>query len=451
MKIISEYARIKDEPQPGVSLKWSIWNDMIPTGNRSWVLFNTVSRNAVLTEHNYCQGPIEDLSEQDKSMLYQLGIIVDATRDEISEQNERFAKGKEDLSYLDLTILVTHNCQMCCSYCFEGGKEKVVVDEHTSSGIMKLLESHAETCRKLRVTWFGGEPLLAYNQMKRMSQEIIRFCNIHGIAYSADITTNGYALNPSRCKELVEEMNVTRFIITVDGPADIHDKRRPLASHGPTFQRIWNNIHSLVDCGAWVTIRMTIDRENRPYIPEFLEALACSSLNNRINLSFCRTIDINMTPEAVKTQLYNEQEWTQVEWELIQIAHHLGLWSYQFPHAAPAGGCLRRGDITIAATGKIYKCLDTVGDERWVCGNIAETSNRQVPSWYQQWMEWSPMDNDRCKHCVLQPLCNGGCPHNALYGDKRHGTSLQCPDWRANYRNQIKEIAKLYEHEKIQG
>lgn len=444
MKILAEHTRKAEKPRKNAMLKWSVWNDIVPVNSSYSVVFNTVSRNAVLAQRECFQNNIEDLSEQEHGLLYQLGILVDASRDEKAEQNERFTRGKEELSYLDLTILVTHNCNMNCSYCFEGSKESVIMNSHTMDAIIRLLERHSRDCRKLRVTWFGGEPLLAYVQIRQLSQKIIQFCNEHDIDYMADITTNGLALTPCRCKELIEELKVKRYIITIDGPADIHDRRRPLASGLPTFRRIWGNICTLVDCGASVTIRMTIDRENRSSVPDFLQMLAESQLKGRVGLSFCRTIDFNFTPDSVKSKLYSEEEWGKEEWELIQTAHDMGLWTYCFPHAAPKGGCLRRGDITIAATGIIYKCLDTVGDEHWVCGNIDELDKAKMPVWYQQWLDWNPMSDDRCRNCVLQPLCNGGCPHNALYRDKKHGTSLQCPDWRANYRNQIVEIANTY-------
>lgn len=449
MKLLSVNSRICELPLPGNKLKWSIWNDIIPVDDEKCVLFNTVSRNAILTTRNLSQYHIESLSGQDCRTLYELGFMVSVSRDEMTEQLERFNRGKDDFSYLDLTILVTHDCQMRCTYCFEGNKEKITMNASTGQAIVKLLKNYASVSQKVRVTWFGGEPLLAYCQIKRLTEELISFCRANDMVYSADMTTNGYALTPERCEELIGELMVKRYIITMDGPAGIHNHRRPLITGYPTFKRIWSNICTLVEHGAHVTIRMTIDRENRSYIPEFLNMLAKSRLKGRVSLSFNRTIDFNFTPDIVKSNLYGEREWIKEEWELIQMAHHLGLWSYQFPHAAPEGGCLRRGDFTIAANGLIYKCLDTVGDKRWICGDITVPDGFHTPEWYQQWLKWTPLNNDNCKYCVLLPLCNGGCPHNALYVDKRHGTNLQCPDWKANYRNQIIEIAKMYEKENI--
>lgn len=321
MKLLSVNSRICELPLPGNKLKWSIWNDIIPVDDEKCVLFNTVSRNAILTTRNLSQYHIESLSGQDCRTLYELGFMVSVSRDEMTEQLERFNRGKDDFLILILPYLL-----LMIARCVVHIASRVIRknnDEcfHRSSHC-KIVKNYASVCQKVRVTWFGGEPLLAYCQIKRLTEELISFCRANDMVYSADMTTNGYALTPERCEELIGELMVKRYIITMDGPAGIHNHRRPLITGYPTFKRIWSNICTLVEHGAHVTIRMTIDRENRSYIPEFLNMLAKSRLKGRVSLSFNRTIDFNFTPDIVKSNLYGEREWIKEEWELIQMAHH---------------------------------------------------------------------------------------------------------------------------------
>lgn len=432
-------------------LKWSIWNDIIDVDNGAVVVFNTHSQTAILmSASEYLT--VEQLTEDTKRELHGQGMLVPADIDERAAWERVFIEKKKDMSYIDLTILLTQNCQMRCVYCFEGAKEKKNIQTQTMGNILSFLESRIGRCRKLRVTWFGGEPLLAYSRLKKLSTEMMNFCKLHGIEYSADITTNGFALNETRCEELLTDLNVKRYIITIDGPAAIHDMRRPLQTGKPSFPIIWRNITTLVKKGAWVTLRMTIDKDNAEHIPALLDEVAAGPLAGYVGLSFCRTIDYNYTPKQISKQLYTETEFADVEWQLMQYAHHLGLWKYHFPHAAPSGGCLREGDIVIGVDGEIYKCLDTVGNSRWITGYIGpDISEKETnPKWYNQWHQWTPMKSEKCKECVLIPLCNGGCPHNALFADKKHGTESSCPDWKANYRKQIKSlITETYTNETI--
>lgn len=446
MKIIQINEIVGNQQSP--NLKWSVWNDVIAVNETRYVIFNTFTCSAVILQEDITKKIIEQLPQDVVQTLYVAGIIVNEDKDERSLFLESFCTGKKDLSYLDLTILLTHNCQFNCQYCFEGDKKIINIGHNVSQHIVEYLNTLVNTCKKIRVTWFGGEPLIAYQTLKKMSYQLLDFCKTNDIEYVADMTTNGYALTKERCFELVNEFNIKRFIITVDGLADIHDKRRPLRSGKSTFNTIWNNIIDLVNEGAWVTLRMTIDKENYPHIYKFLDYLAQSPLARRVGLSFCRTIDYNFTPKEIKTMLYSEVEFRDIEWHCILYANKLGLWEYSFPHRAPLGGCLRDGDIVISADGNIYKCLDTIGDVQWKTNTIEDMARGNVSSpneWYRRWKNWVPTECEGCANCVLMPLCNGGCPHNALFRDKQHGTESQCPDWKANYQRQIIEIAKKYE------
>ena len=416
--------------------KWSVWNDITAIDDRRMVIFNTMRRTAVLLfsgEYNTDPGHLPPATAE---TLTRLGMVVDASLNERAEAEQRFAEGKHDMSYIDLTVLLTHDCQLRCTYCFEGEKSRKYISDGTASEILRFLESMKQVCRRLRVTWFGGEPLMAYAQLRRLSRTLTDFCNSNGIEYRGDMTTNGYALSLQRCKELVGELAVRRYIITIDGPASVHDHRRPLVGGQPTFARIMKNVDHLASCGAQITLRMTIDHKNASAIPQLLNEIADAPFAGQVQLSFCRTIDYNFTPDTAKAKMFSREEWAEVEWNLMQYAHRLGLWQYGFPHAAPSGGCLRNGDIVVDADGQIYKCLDTVGDSRWLCGHISSPGS-PVPEWMERWMAWSPADNAKCSCCTLQPLCNGGCPHNALFEDKRHGSDDQCPDWKDNYKRQI--------------
>lgn len=451
-QLLQKYKTIVDVQNVDVyKLKWSVWNDKITVGDDMTVLFNTLSQNAILLSQSESQRNAWDYDDSCLRMLLQGGFLVDSEKNEREDWDISFSKAKEDMSYIDLTVVLTNDCQMRCEYCFEGAKEKKKILPSTIGNILHFLDSQTGICKKLRVTWFGGEPLLAYMQLKEMSLALMEFCKRNNIVYMADITTNGFALNNRRCEELISVLNVKRFIITIDGPKEIHEKRRPLKSCKSSFPVIWRNIETLVRFGGMVTIRITIDKKNAANVSELLSQIANSDLRGHIGLSFCRTIDYNYTPQNVSEYIYDVDEFADVEWHLIQYAHKLGLWQYQFPHAAPLGGCLRSGDIVIGTDGEIYKCLDTLGDKRWITGQIAGSNdNRCLPEWYTRWHEWTPMKSDFCRNCVLMPLCNGGCPHNSLFAEKKHGTQIVCPDWKSNYQRQIISLIKeKYENKTI--
>ena len=261
----------------------SVWNDSIDVGERGVVVFNTFHRTALLfTDEEYAIYKEGVFSEKIKLILWQLGMLVSPLRDERKEWCQLYVEHKKAMSYIDLTVLLTQRCQMRCVYCFEGDKGKHDIQTETTDDILRFLATKTDECRRIRVTWFGGEPLIAYNRMAELSRRLIGFCTANAIEYSADMTTNAYSLDDRKCRELCKELHVGRFIVTLDGTKTVHDKRRPHVSGVSSFERIWHNICTLVSEGAFVTIRMTIDKDNADNIPQLLDHIASSELYGKV-------------------------------------------------------------------------------------------------------------------------------------------------------------------------
>lgn len=452
MKIIRKNAWHSEFECSDKAMKWSFWNDIIPYSEEEVICFNTRSGAIVVfnkEEYRQCKeqpGLLPDL-------FIQLGIVVPDNTDEQLEWGIEYKQGKKDNSFLDLTILLTFQCQFKCIYCFEGEKNRDTLTDETNNSIKLFLEKRTGTFNKLHVTWFGGEPLLGVSRIRELSAFIQDFCHKHGIHYYADITTNGYALTPAKCYILVNECNVKRFIITIDGTAEVHNLRRPLLNGKGTFEVIWNNIATLVSVGAGVTIRVTIDKTNVNHVKDLIDQIAKSEIVGKVGLVFVRTIDFSFTPDVIKGSIYSVEEFAGIEMELIKYAHSKGVLQYTTPAPSPVGGCIREGDIVIGTQGEIYKCLDTVGEKQWITGHISQENESTQAEWLQDWLTWEPSIHVMCKKCKLQTMCNGGCPHNALFTSKKHGTDTQCPEWASNYKEKIRlyvtEKLKLHSHEEI--
>lgn len=435
MKIFRENIWLnRSEQHLPTQVKWSYWNDCftIPEGV---VCFNTLSGSLVLmTELEYAKLSPSNIYDE---RLYSLGLYEDVNVDEYAEWIEAYKQGKCDNSFIDLTILTTRQCQFNCVYCFEGEKPKQNLTEVVAEQIKTFLINRKGTFKVLRVNWFGGEPLLGYNRIVELSSFFINFCKDNSIEYTGITTTNGYALTREKCKTLVNDCMVKRFTITIDGTRSIHNQRRPLKNGQGTYDRIWQNIHWLIEKGAQIILRITIDKNNVENISQLIDEIANRKLAKKLKIVFVRTIEILFSPDSISSVVYTPEEFAPVEIRLIDYAHRLGLVDYHLPSRSPLGGCLRSGDITVGTEGEVYKCLDTIGDDKWISGTIDAIDQSPRPQWYQNYLSWTPDDNDDCRKCKLQPLCNGGCPHNAMFADKKHGSDILCPDWRPNYRNQI--------------
>ena len=123
----------------------------------------------------------------------------------------------------------------------------------------------------MTVSWFGGEPLLALDVIKEISEEIIEWAAAYGVTYQAEISTNGYYLSKETMQTLLA-YGVNRVMVTLDGTKEVHDTRRILATGGPTYETILQNLRAIqaLEEPFEIYIRVNFDEDNLAQIPPFL-------------------------------------------------------------------------------------------------------------------------------------------------------------------------------------
>src|SRR5437870_2316946 len=65
---------------------------------------------------------------------------------------------------LHLILLPTEKCNFRCVYCYEDFISGTMLDD-VRLGVNALIEARIPELRSLSISWFGGEPLLAYSTM----------------------------------------------------------------------------------------------------------------------------------------------------------------------------------------------------------------------------------------------------------------------------------------------
>jgi uncharacterized protein len=149
---------------------------------------------------------------------------------------------------------VTEECNFRCKYCAYSGiyeKAQIHRNRHMSFEIAKLsLDVFSRTVfsglrtRKDKITigFYGGEPLLRFNFIKRLVNYSKLISDESGQVdpWQYQFTTNGSLLKPNVIDYI--KKNDFKIMISIDGPADEHDKFRVLKGGGLTWEIIWNNI-----------------------------------------------------------------------------------------------------------------------------------------------------------------------------------------------------------------
>jgi len=189
--------------------------------------------------HNYLiSGNFNKIDQSDLDDFKKKHFLTDKSiREEKDELIKTFNRIHEKLIYNNTYLFIfSYDCNFRCSYCYEQNlqkKGKEWLDSRMSKeqidNIITILKNEKEP-EKLNISFYGGEPLTKDN-FEIISYTIEKLREI-GIQ-SVHTITNGYEL------EYYEEYLgkfLNNFQITLDGPAEIHNKRRPAIGNKKSFK-----------------------------------------------------------------------------------------------------------------------------------------------------------------------------------------------------------------------
>ena len=342
----------------------------------------------------------EDLSETLRSMK-----SID-TDDELEIMKIRHLDDIRKFSRrtMSLTINPTLACNFRCGYCFEKEHQNIFMTQEIEDRIVEHVRKSDEA-RKVFVTWFGGEPLLGFKTIRRLTAKLLTLDK----EYEAGMITNGYLLTKEVAAQL-SDLKIRSIQITLDGRKDIHDSRRYLAGGGPTFDRIVENIRNCQKIAPEVriSIRVNIDNTNKNDFVNIRKELMDMNLPN---------IDIH--PAIVQADTNDSAcsvcDREQVISLLLDLYKTHGLKYIDLFPTSRWGSCVAKNiaSIVIGPEGEIYDCWNDVGDKERVIGTLG-----QKPSNIRLHLEYlsgkSQFDDPDCIECRLLPVCSGGCQNKRL-------------------------------------
>ncbi|MEO0128578.1 MAG: radical SAM protein [candidate division WOR-3 bacterium] len=343
---------------------------------------------------------------------------------------------------LSLTILPTFKCNFRCAYCYEGVKKNKSMGIDVQTKLTKMIESGVGMLKNLHITWMGGEPLLGYKVIVTLSQKIQQICEKGGIKYSAGIITNGYLLNNFIFRRLADDMAVNFFQITIDGPREIHDGRRPLSTGRGSFDRIINNLTKIAESKKdkkriKIVVRVNIDKSNSDCADRLLDILAGMKLKDLLTIvpapieavsSTCADItDVCLSP----TEFYRSIQLKFFK-RLLESGFNFDI----YPKLV-GSNCIadRINAYVIAPDGLLYKCWNDVGIIAESIGFITDDGKIVHNHNIVKWLAYDPFNIKECQECKIFPLCGGGCAYKRL-----NSKGNLCVSWKYN----IEEFLKLY-------
>lgn len=410
-------------------MKWSYYNYLFE-GEGKYFIYNSLSNSfAKLDTVTYQKlnalkevFDIQSIDEDLRQKLLEMKVLVEDDRDELNKikfitQRKRFYD-----KHLGLTINPTLHCNFACPYCFEENHPNIYMSEQVENDIIQYIKGH-KSVKTLSVTWFGGEPLLAFERIVSLTNKIKEL----GLIYKAGMITNGYLFNEQIVSQL-SSLCIKTIQITVDGNEQTHNSRRCLKSGKGTFKRIMDNIDLLQKKTPEIriAIRVNIDETNKN---DFIELYDFFKKKNYPNLKVSPAFVEDTSGCNVDDCIFNAERKRQFVLTM-KIDH--GIDCTQFYPSSSRYECSVRNPniVAIGPSGELYKCWNDIGKKECVVGYLnGKIENEKLLIRYLNAAD--PFEDEECRKCLLLPVCGGGCPYMRIKRD---------------YENKEFELCSLLKH-----
>lgn len=381
---------------------------------------------------------LSEFSEDELIILEENGVIVDSELDEVQLLRNAYNFCKYTSKKATITIVPSLACNFDCVYCYENKTNDCMsegIQEQVLTFIQSLLEDHHIS--ELNVCWYGGEPLLHMDIIKKLSIKLVAFCNKKRLDYYASIITNGYLVD-HEIVDVFKYCSIKTAQITIDGTKKAHDRRK-LINGEETYEKVKNAIFLLAENDISVAVRVNLDKSN---VHEYKNVYDVFAGKAKIKC-YPAVVTVEESQSLFQRSLcYAHTEFEELYDTILKDIHEGG--------RREAGLDIQKGitncsaehmySYVIAPDGYLYKCLNDISDSGYAVGHVSEELFGPVVT--AKYLGRDPFTEEECEKCPYIPVCYGGC----VYEYQKHNTHA-CKAVKFMYKEYCQKETRRWENE----
>lgn len=427
--------------------KESYYNFTQTVEDGNMVLYNSRTGAVAVVENKNRENIMAILSDpKDKTgeeffqPLVDNGFLVPQKENEFEKVRALYEEEFNRKDTITVVLLPAEICNFTCEYCFVWNYAGQIMQPRIYDNIKKYIRRKIEEAGDigkkidLRISWFGGEPLLEREAIKRYMKEVIAefsdTCNVRG-----DIVTNGYYLTYEMFQELLN-LNIRQFQITFDGVKEDHDKTRSLKGGKGSFDVIIKNLKEIVNKVPNTetfnfAIRINFMKHTYKKIYGLIDTLKDIFQEDKRFYVYCRPIynfeTKRDTIEALESNIFSLEEGLQVQTDFtlyIVKLFNQGATVRSVNDYLPmptSSWCSEdnKHSIIIGADGSVYCCDSLVGDEAVRNGKLLDNGEIEFKPGSEIWTTsiFEAKNFEKCSKCKCLPACMGCCRRERLQGN----------------------------------
>lgn len=324
-----------------------------------------------------------------------------------------------------LCLHVAHSCNLNCSYCFAAqgkyhGKDSLMSYE-TGKRALDFLIENSGTRKNLEVDFFGGEPLLNFDVVKKLVKYARSIEKEHNKNFRFTLTTNGVLIDDDVIDFCNKEMD--NVVLSLDGRPEVHDHfRKDLAGNG-SYARIIDNFKRFVEKRGDKSyyMRGTFTHNNIDFTNDIFHMADLGFKELSMEPVVCPPDEPYALTEEDLPTLLEQYEILSKEMIKRKKAGN-GFTFYHYMLDLTHGPCIYKritgcgsGTEYMAVTpqGDLYPCHQFVGDESYKLGDIWNGVSNQKR--VDEFKLCNAYAKEECKNCFAKLYCSGGCAANAYH------------------------------------
>ena len=326
-----------------------------------------------------------------------------------------------------LTLMLTHDCNLRCSYCYMGAKSGRVMPEGLGRKAIDRAIASLDDKGELELGFFGGEPLLEPDLLGNLITYARLATLKRGITLRMGLTTNGTIDSPEAWEILADE--ALELAVSCDGLEGVHDRHRRYADGRGSWQTVTNFIKRLMAAGRQFRVISVVR-------PDTLDGLCASAL-------YFRSLGVrHFEPSLDLWTQWSDEDESKLEGVVGSLADiwrdglpnfGIGWFDEKALHLArlrmpPATRCgFGNGAVAVAPSGNLYPCERLIGPDlpdsaMRIFGNAGEGDD------FVNLVPGARTERDTCSACAMEGMCNTlcRCSNYTRTGDTRRPDRLLC-------------------------
>ena len=324
-----------------------------------------------------------------------------------------------------LCLHIAHTCNLNCSYCFASqGKyhgERALMSFEVGKRALDFLIENSGSRRNLEVDFFGGEPLMNFDVVKRLVEYARSIEKEKNKNFRFTLTTNGVLVDDDVIDFANREMS--NVVLSLDGRREVHDRYRVDYAGNGSWDKIVPKFQKFVAArgGKNYYMRGTFTHAN----PDFLEDIKVMLDLGFSELSMEPVVAAEGDPAALTEEdkaIVLKQYEQLAELMLRRDKEGKPFTFYHYMIDLKGGPCIYKrisgcgsGTEYMAVTpwGDLYPCHQFVGDEKFKLGDIWNgVSNTEIQ---KEFASCNVYAREKCRDCWAKLYCSGGCAANAYH------------------------------------